>query len=32
MTLDTLALMNPLLAAMDESCFFCKMEMAWKIR
>ena len=32
MALDTLALMNPLLAAMVESCFFCNLEMAWKIR
>jgi hypothetical protein len=31
MALDTLALRNPLLA-MVESCFFCNLEMAWKIR
>ena len=30
--LDTLALRNPLLAAMVESRFFCNLEMAWKIR
>jgi hypothetical protein len=30
--LDTLALMNPLRAALVESCFFCNLEMAWKIR
>ena len=30
--LDTLALVNPLLAAMVESCLFCNLEMAWKIR
>jgi hypothetical protein len=28
MALDTLALRNPLLAAMVESCFFCNLEMA----
>jgi len=32
MALDTLAPMNPLLAAMVESCFFCNLEIAWKIR
>jgi hypothetical protein len=30
--LDMLALMNPLLAEMVESCLFCNLEMAWKIR
>jgi hypothetical protein len=32
MALDTLALMNPLLAAMVEGCFFYDLEMAWRIR
>jgi hypothetical protein len=30
--LDTLALMNLLLAAMAEGCYLCSLEMAWKIR